>query len=334
MANDTMHKDSAALEREVEAQRHRVESTIGALRDRLSPGQLLDEALSYTKHGGAHFASNLGHQLTANPVPTALLGISLAWLMMGSGRQHAHDGRAWNGHSTYRPDYARATGGGLQRISHARDDAGEWYAEFSDDLGKKYRAKSNELGHRAGHFMDETGKQFAGFVDDAGRRVEQFRDEAGNLLEEATGWASHTWHDATQGLAHAGEAIAGQAGHLADQAGHFAHDAQEQAARMTRTALRTLEQQPLVAAALAFAAGAAIGAVLPSTKEEDELLGKTSDEVKREAGHMASEAYEKGKKKAAELYEDATHTAEEVYSDAKRKVAGQPGTENSNVSRH
>ena len=51
------NKSSAELEREVEAQRNRVEARLGEIKDRLSPGQLLDEALSYTKHGGAHFAS-------------------------------------------------------------------------------------------------------------------------------------------------------------------------------------------------------------------------------------------------------------------------------------
>ena len=74
---------SAEIEREVEAQRAQVESTIGEIKERLTPGQLMDEVLSYTKHGGAHFASNLGHTITANPLPATLLGISLAWLMVG-----------------------------------------------------------------------------------------------------------------------------------------------------------------------------------------------------------------------------------------------------------
>ena len=43
------NKSAAELEREVAEQRSRVESRIGEIKDRLSPGQLLDEALSYAR---------------------------------------------------------------------------------------------------------------------------------------------------------------------------------------------------------------------------------------------------------------------------------------------
>src|SRR5690606_34383864 len=77
------HKSSAELEREVEAQRHHLEQTISEIQSRLSPGQLMDQALSYTREGGGRFASNLGRSVSDNPLPATLLGISLAWLMAG-----------------------------------------------------------------------------------------------------------------------------------------------------------------------------------------------------------------------------------------------------------
>ena len=91
-------KDSAQLEREVEQQRQRVEDRIGEIKDRLSPGQLVDELLSYTKDGGQHFAANLGHTVSNNPLPAALLGISLVWLMTGQGPKRWHrDSRTGSG---------------------------------------------------------------------------------------------------------------------------------------------------------------------------------------------------------------------------------------------
>jgi hypothetical protein len=100
----------------------------------------------------------------------------------------------------------------------------------------------------------------------------------------------------------------------------MAGSVQHEAERITRSALHTLESQPLVAAALAFAAGAALGAALPPTRQEDEVIGKVADEVKREAAAVAGDLYEQGKQKAAEVYEDATETVGEVYDDAKRKL--------------
>jgi vacuolar-type H+-ATPase subunit H len=317
MAQHNGHS-SAELEREVEAQRSRVESTIGEIKDRLTPGQLVDELLSYTKHGGAHFASNLGHTVTANPLPAALLGISLAWLMagpkLGMGNGKAHD---WSTHDYgFEPEYRALKGSSMQRVSHAQDESsGLWYSEFTDDSGKKYRARSDMAGNRMGHFMDDTGKAVAGFFDDTGKRIEQFRDEAGNLLDEASGWANHAWQDASWA---ASQRLRG----IASSAAHLGSDVQHNAARLSRDAMHMLEDQPLVMGALAFAAGAALGAAVPHTRQEDELMGEMADKVKRQAGEVASDLYEQGKETAEEVYEDVTEKAGEVYDDAKRKLTG------------
>ena len=321
MTHNGTHR-SAELEREVEAQRNRVESTIGEIKDRLTPGQLVDEMLSYTKHGGAHFAANLGNTVTANPLPVALIGIGLAWLMSGQKPSTGHSAAHEFGGRTYgaaEPVYG-AIKGSLKRIAHARDDAGEWYSSFADDSGATYRARSNEFGHRTGHFTDDAGKSFSGFIDDTGRLVASVRDEAGNMLDQATGWANHTWQDAKRAVGQQAGAVMDQAGEAMSQARHTAADMQQNAARLSRDAVRLLEDQPLVMGALAFAAGAALGATLPHTEQEDKLMGKTADDVKREAGHVASDLYDEGKEKAAALYEDVSDKAGEIYDDAKRKL--------------
>ena len=140
--------ESAILEKEAEAQRHKVEERIGQIRDRLSPGQLIDELMSYTKDGGQHFAANLGSTVTANPLPAALLGVSLVWLMSGQGGQKIAD-RPFvqnSNHETY--PYATIRGG-LRRTSHTNERDDEWYSSFADEAGKTYRARSNAAGERA-----------------------------------------------------------------------------------------------------------------------------------------------------------------------------------------
>jgi cell division septum initiation protein DivIVA len=303
------HKSSAELEREVEAQRHRLEQTIVEIQSRLSPGQLIDQALSYTKHGGGKFATNLGHSVTANPLPATLLGISLAWLMVGgrNGSAYEHD----------RAGYPLATTSstGLQRVSHAVDETGDWYSEFVDDAGRKYRAKSDAAGRRVGHFVDETGKLFSGFIDEAGHRVQQFRDESGDALDSASGWASETWHDIR-------DKLAGGADSVAESASQLGADIRHRADRLGHTVTRTLEEQPLLAGVLAFAAGAALAAALPHTRQEDEMLGAEADRVKDEASSMAGRLYDETKDKAADLYDEASDKAGEVYRQAKSTVTG------------
>ncbi len=390
------HKSSAELEREIEQQRHRIEDRVDELQERLSPGQLVDEALSYARHnGGQEFVGNLGERIKANPLPVALLGVSIAWLMTGS--RSAPEPRSYRNygfadryadryagrydtyseyaayHDLYEPfadeedvvayssldyedeEHPLQTAGesGLKRVRHAADETGQWFSEFVDDKGRKFKAASDESGRRAGHFIDDTGKQFRGFVDASGQRITRFTDEAGNQLDEARGWASHNWrkirggwHDAGHALAHArseagrhaarfGQQIqsgAGQlrdsAGQLRDQAGQLRDGAQEQADRLRHTAVNLFEDQPLIAGALAFAAGAAIGALLPHTRQEDEAFGDASDDVRRQAEHAAADVYAHGKEEVAERYEEAKTAVSGAYDDVKSRAEGDQGTPN------
>lgn len=329
---------SARLEREVEAQRHQVETRIDEIKERLSLGQLLDEALAYTKGGGSAFASNLGTTVSNNPLPTTLLGVSLAWLIAAQNKPapqpHTH------AHSHIRqPEYpyARISGANhLRRVSHSADTEGQWWSEFETDAGDRYKAKSNQVGERLGHFADKTGKMWSGFTDDAGNRISQFQDESGNALHEASGWASHTWSDITNGVSqgvhnvahgvsdslhNAAHGMSSAADGLGQQAQDMGRMMQKQSDQLTRQIGTLFEEQPLIAGALAFAAGAALGAALPHTREEDKLVGKASDDVRREAGHMAADAYESGKEQVGKAYQDASETAKEAYDEVKNKVS-------------
>ena len=127
MAITDTSRSSAQIERELDEQRTRIDARIGEIKERLSPGQLLDEALSYTKHGGAHFAANLGQQVSANPLPAALVGIGLAWLIASNtaGEKAARPAPLARAFDEEDYPYARISSGGLKRISHRADDAGQ-----------------------------------------------------------------------------------------------------------------------------------------------------------------------------------------------------------------
>jgi ElaB/YqjD/DUF883 family membrane-anchored ribosome-binding protein len=75
------------LEQNVDTTRGRIEETLAELRERLSPPLLIEEALGYAKeNGGAEFVRNLGRQVADNPLPVALMGAGLAWLMIAPAR--------------------------------------------------------------------------------------------------------------------------------------------------------------------------------------------------------------------------------------------------------
>jgi hypothetical protein len=93
------------IEGDLERTRAEVSSTIDAIQSKLTPGQLMDQAVSYLRTSApADFGTNLSHAVRDNPVPVALIGVGIAWLMMSGQRA---DGRArWRRDAYDRDVYA------------------------------------------------------------------------------------------------------------------------------------------------------------------------------------------------------------------------------------
>src|SRR6266567_3835640 len=82
-----MKTQSEQLEREAETTRLQLSGTLEELRDRMSPGRVVDQLIDYTRDGpGAEFFHNLRREVRENPMPLVLIGIGVAWLMLASNR--------------------------------------------------------------------------------------------------------------------------------------------------------------------------------------------------------------------------------------------------------
>ncbi|MBW8813008.1 MAG: DUF3618 domain-containing protein [Caulobacterales bacterium] len=84
-----MTKSAAELEREVEAARGRVDRTVEALKDRMQPGELFDEATRMMSGASNKALSTAVEQLKENPIPIALIGLGVAWLAISQTRRRA-----------------------------------------------------------------------------------------------------------------------------------------------------------------------------------------------------------------------------------------------------
>ncbi len=81
----------AELQREIEADRQRIEDKLHTIQERMSPGELMDELFAYARRsGGAEFLTNLAGAMKANPIPVALTGIGLAWLLADPASRAPH----------------------------------------------------------------------------------------------------------------------------------------------------------------------------------------------------------------------------------------------------
>jgi hypothetical protein len=282
-------RTSADLQREIDADRQRIEQRIGAIQERMSPGQLVDEVIAYAKNsGGSEYVSNLGRALTTNPLPVALMGVSLAWLMAKQGTS-SQTSIATASAEEDCPLYVAQ--GSVRRMGPPEDIDGERYSHFTDDAGQRFKARTDESGHRAGHFIDATGKTYRGFVDATGKHISHITDEAGMALDTATGWASDTWRMMKTAVGTVGHTATSASG-AASKAGSSLVD---QSTRLNEAILTHLRDQPLVGGALAFAVGAAIGAALPHTDTEDQALGEVAEKAKEGVATQAMDLVDKGK---------------------------------------
>lgn len=107
------HHDRAALERDLQARRQHISQLVGALEDRLSPGQVFDRVWTASKDSTGEFARNLGHAVKANPMPTLLTAAGMAWLYAAKDRDSAEA-------AAYSDDqHARPLGEARDKAHHA-----------------------------------------------------------------------------------------------------------------------------------------------------------------------------------------------------------------------
>jgi len=88
-----------------------------------------------------------------------------------------------------------------------------------------------------------------------------------------------------------------------------------------------VRRNPLIVGAVGLAIGAVIASALPSTRQEDELLGRAADDVKRRAQEAALGGVESAKSVATEVYQAATDRAKQegLSLDNAKEFAGQIG---------
>ncbi|MEO3435210.1 DUF3618 domain-containing protein [Inquilinus sp. CAU 1745] len=159
-------RSSAEIEREVERTREQVSHTLDELRLRMSPGQLIDQALDYAKDsGGAEFGRNLGRSVRDNPLPILLIGAGVGWLM-ASGRRPEHyaasdydrtayESEAGAGRDSRVASMAGKAGSAAAGASHKAGSALHGVGHASASAGRRAR----ELSHDARDGVTRAGSQ-------------------------------------------------------------------------------------------------------------------------------------------------------------------------------
>jgi hypothetical protein len=276
------------LEREAEATRARISATLDELRARMTPGHVVDQLVDYANDSSAgDFFRNLREQVVANPLPVALMGAGMAWLAFSNRRNAAVDGRT------------------PQSVAQARDATSEKVGEWSDqaqsaasDIGERARSTASNL-------QDTASRATSWAAGTAHSTYEAAAERAGDAKDRLRAGAQSV-ADATSATYDAAAEQARRAGGKIQSA---ASQVRNNVASGSRTVMDFMHEQPLVMVGIGLALGAMIGAALPSTDTEDELMGDSSEALKQEAAALAEDQLEKGKTVAEEAWQGAEQEA-------------------------
>jgi hypothetical protein len=270
--------DPTAIERELAETRARLDARLGQLEKRLSPGRLVDDGLDYLRHGqGAAFARNLGAELRDNPLPVAVTGIGLTWLMAVSAL--SSKGKA------------TATGDLYDNVAARARRAGESVTRFTNETEEDFQTRiaaaraqilgvQRQVSETASAFTDRVTQAFDTAQQSARERLEQMQQTA------------HEW----------GETVFDQTRRTGEAINQAAQQGRQMVSHATSNIIDTVNENPLLLGALGLTAGVLLAALLPATEQEEALAAPLAGAVQR----AADDVIDRGKRAAEAAYETFT----------------------------
>lgn len=313
MGTDPGSKSPGQIESEVERTRSDVSGTLDALRDKLAPSQLMDQVVDQVTEyargsGGAEFARNLGASVRDNPLPVALIGAGIAWLLLSK-----------NGSGTSTTSAAPASG---QRLPPAPRHDGPYLGSMpvgGSDQGHMGTARA-----RISDAMETTQERAGQVAGAAGEAVSRAGSAVGDAASRITEAGSDLAESASDAAGRAVQAVGSFGRQAAGAVGGGMDAVQGQASSMARGLSRSVDDlsgaQPLLFGALGLALGAALGAILPRTQAEDRLLGEARDAVADRVSDAAREGYESVKASAGEGLGQVQERVADTYSEVKERL--------------
>ncbi len=217
-----------------------------------------------------------------NPLPVALLGLGIGWLMIngmrggmrqeerGPARSLGYGAPPTAGYGAAAPEY--------ESTEYAGYGAGVGAGEYGAEAG---RGRFDEMRERAGHF-----------TRDARERATHYGQRARERAQEVAASTRQRMSSLGQGMRHG-------AGNVAERSA------------------QTFREHPLMLGSMALLVGAAIGASLPRTRGENRLMGHTREEVVGRARDVSADALERAKRVATRTVEAAREGGAKAFTEVK-----------------
>lgn len=259
------------IERDLARTRARMDGRLDELQEHLTPKQMVNDAFAYFRGGdGADFTTDLVTRVKANPLPVALAGIGIAWLMASGRASAAPHHVPHQAHQDLEARLRYAEG----NVHRADDDDDDSYASRLDE------ARGSIVG--VARTASDTGASYAQRIKDA--------------VASATQSAREKTHDINAGASDAFARI----GDSANKHGAALQEGTQIMARSARDTLSSVTSNPFALGAIAAVVGAVAGALIPTLDEEEAALGSVATKVRTAGRDLAQDVVDRGGRVANE----------------------------------
>jgi uncharacterized protein YjbJ (UPF0337 family) len=297
--------DVQAIRRDIERTQSDMHETIAAIREKLDPENLkakaqesvreatlgraedtmntmkhrAEDAVSSARDTATDASSSILDTIRDNPIPAALAGIGIGWLMMNrSPSQRSNQGYYGGTRSFY--------------------DSGMRGRRVQGMTGREFY--EGRPGSYEDYYEDQESRSrggISGVAESAGEKAEEMKETASEKAGEMKEAAS--------------EMIGQVSGQLQERAGSMGRQTRYQYSRVEDRFQETMDTNPLAMGAMALAAGAAAALLFPSTLQERRFMGEARDNLMQQVQGAAQETLDKVQKVAGEAEETVKKQAHE-----------------------
>ncbi len=361
MPND--RRTPEEIERDIEHERAELRGTLEDIQDRFSLEGVSRQVGEQLREHGGDLSKSIARSVRDNPMALALTGIGLAWMIFGEPRgRHRDEDDDYDSYrlspdDRYRPSQRRRVSRSHRTDPVYRSDLPRWAhgtgTDYDDDTDPSLAERAGDAGDRVKSSFASAKDAAASSASAARDRVSDAASATGDAVSDtassAAESAGNAWDSARSGLADTAAAAKARAARIRRQvsegtealgeeararviaARERAIEARDQAERAMRRgadqAADFYNDHPIVAGALAVAAGAAVAGALPRSRFEDEHIGGYSDDL----FHEAERIYQEERDKAEKVVNATVSEAKKAAQDAKQGLDNRAPGEKSAV---
>ena len=353
------NQPSSEIRADIDQTRASVGEKIDQLQARLDPNKLKqqaqetvqemlnDTASSMTEYVRSHkdeMVSSVAEAARRNPLPTALVGLGLGWLILesmgGNKREDRYDSRydRWESERRYLSNRDRFEGStGRSEVAQGR---GQYYNDSftsapdysatgyptstasntmnrSEFQGKQEYGNGHQSQNPLAKATDAVKETVSDVTSDLKERVgdvsQEIKERVGDVKERLGGAVG----DVREQASHMGQQTPNNMYRAGNQMEEWQSRARYEGQRRGEQVMRNLEDNPLTYGAIALAAGAALALFLPQTRTENRAFGEIRDQVMEKGQEVLDTAKSHAQQVVAEVRPELEEKARQIVSDAK-----------------